>query len=210
MKQFLLSLSFLVFFTPALSAETPKIVALGDSLTEGYGLRSNQAYPMRLQEALHARGYDVEIVNAGVSGDTSAGGLTRLDWSVPDGTAGVILALGANDMLRGVEPEKTKMALDATIVRLSEREIPVMLMGMQSAPNMGPEYVAAFNAIYPDLAEAHDLVLVPFFLDGVAAETSLNQADGIHPTAEGVEVMVANTIDGVISFLDRLGITPQN
>lgn len=194
---------------PLAAAAPARIVMLGDSLTAGYGLANEEAYPARLEAALRAEGYEVEIVNAGVSGDTTAGGLERLDWSVPDGTDGVILALGANDMLQGRDPAATRKNLEAIITRLRARDIPVMLMGMRAAPNLGRDYVQAFDAIYAELAARHDLVLVPFFLEGVAADPALNQADGIHPTAEGVEVMVANTLDEAKAFLARLGLAPR-
>jgi acyl-CoA thioesterase-1 len=181
-----------------------KIVALGDSLTAGYGLPAAAAFPTVLQAALKARGHDVEIMNAGVSGDTAAGGLDRLDWSVPEGTHGVILELGANDMLRGLDPAQTKATLDTIVRRLKERGIPVLLAGMYASRNLGPDYVARFDAIFPELAKAHGLALYPFFLDGVAGERRLNLPDGIHPTAEGVRVIVERMLPTVEAFLTRL------
>ena len=160
-----------------------KIVALGDSLTAGYLLPDKDAFPVVLEAALKTRGHAVEVANAGVSGDTAGGGLDRLDWSVPDGTEGVILELGANDMLRGTDPDLTRRALDTIVTRLKARGIPVMLAGMYAGRNMGPDYVKRFDAIYPDLAARHGLVLYPFFLDGVAGVAGMSLPDGLHPAA---------------------------
>jgi acyl-CoA thioesterase I len=182
----------------AAGAERPlRIVALGDSLTAGYGLGANEAFPARLQSALAAKGIAAEIANAGVSGDTAAGGLARFDWSVPEGTDAVILELGANDALRGFDPKVTRGALDALLRRLGERHIPVLLCGMLAPRNMGKEYGAAFDAIYPDLSKEYGAILYPFFLDGVATEPKLNQRDGLHPTAAGVDVIVAKMLPAV-------------
>jgi len=168
-----------------------KIVALGDSLTAGYGLPANQAFPARLSAALKAKGETaVVIANAGVSGDTASGGLARLDWSVPQGTDAVIVSLGSNDFLRGIDPKVTTEALDAIITRLQARNIKVLLCGMLAGKNMGAEYETAFNAIFPALAKKHGVLFYPFFLDGVVTERALNQADGIHPNAKGVDVIV--------------------
>ena len=175
---------------PALAGQTFKIVALGDSLTAGYGLPPEEAFTTRLQQRLKDNGLDVEVINAGVSGDTSKGGLARVDWSVPDDTDLVIVELGANDALRGISPDQTANNLDAIIVRLKQRGIAVLLAGMLAPPNMGETYETAFNAIYPALQKKHDVPLYPFFLDGVAAEPQLNQADGIHPNAAGTDVIV--------------------
>ena len=179
---------------PAGAARPVKIVALGDSLTAGLGLPAEAAFPVRLERALVGKGLAVEIVNAGVSGDTSADGLARLDWSVPDDTDAVILELGANDALRGLDPARTRAALDAIMRRLNERRIAVLLAGMRAPPNLGADYTKAFDAIYPDLAAAYGVVFYPFFLDGVAADPRLNQGDGIHPTAAGVDVIVARLL----------------
>lgn len=182
-----------------------RIVALGDSLTAGYGLPQPAAFPTVLQAALAAKGESVEIANAGVSGDTSSGGLARLDWSVPDGTDGVIVELGANDMLRGVDPAVTRKALDTIVARLTARGIPVMLAGMRAAPNLGAAYVRSFESIFPDLAGRYDLVLYPFFLDGVAGELpSLSLPDGLHPSASGVRVIVERIFPTVETFLARV------
>jgi acyl-CoA thioesterase I len=174
-----------------------QIVAFGDSLTAGYGLPADAAFPAKLQQALAAKGIATEIANAGVSGDTTAGGLARLDWSIPDGTEAVILELGANDALRGVDPKLTRGALEAMLERLTARHIPVLLAGMLAPRNMGPDYEAAFDAIYPDLAKKYGVILHPFFLDGVAADPKLNQRDGLHPTAAGVDVIVAKMLPAV-------------
>lgn len=189
----------------AAAPEPLSIVALGDSLMAGYNLPSSAAFPTVLERRLAEAGYEnVTIVNAGVSGDTASGGLARLDWSVPDGTDGVILELGANDMLRGLDPKVTYAALDEAIARLEARDIPVLLAGMLAARNMGADYVEAFDAIYPRLAEAHDLVYYPFFLEGALTNPDLMLDDGIHPNADGVAVMVENMLPTVIRFIERI------
>jgi acyl-CoA thioesterase I len=170
------------------------IVVLGDSLTAGLGLPANAAFPARLEQALRAKGMAVEISNAGVSGDTAAGGLARLDWSVPEGTEAVIVELGANDTLRGIDPKVTRQALEEIVRRLRGRGIAVLLAGMRAAPNLGPDYARDFEAIYSDLAARNDLLLYPFFLDGVATDAKLNQRDGLHPTAAGVDAIVARIL----------------
>lgn len=173
-------------------ADPVRIVGLGDSLMAGYQLDAGQSFPEKLEAALKARGHDVVIVNAGVSGDTSAGGLSRLDWSVPDDTDMVILELGANDMLRGIAPQVTEDNLTAMIERLNQRNIDVVLAGMVAAPNLGADYAAQFNPIFPKLAARYDVPLYPFFLEGVAAERALLLEDGMHPNAAGVDRMVEN------------------
>lgn len=169
------------------SGEPVRVVALGDSLTAGLGLGPTDALPAVLQRLLTSKGHAVEIQNAGVSGDTTSGGLARLDWAVPDGTQAVILALGANDMLGGLDVQRARSNLEAIIQRLKERHIPVLLAGMQANRTLGDTYVNAFDRIFPELAEKYDLILYPFLLDGVALEPKLNQPDGIHPSAEGVQ-----------------------
>jgi acyl-CoA thioesterase I len=188
--------------TPALAQQiTPQhpihIVALGDSLTAGLGLPLKSSFVQRLQTALAARDSDVEITNAGVSGDTASDGLARLDWSVPDGTDAVIVELGANDMLRGFKPELTRAALDAILQRLTARHIAVLLCGMRAAPNLGADYVSSFEAIYPALAAKYGTLLYPFFLDGAAGNLSLLQGDGMHPNAAGVDVIVQRILPKV-------------
>ena len=186
------------------AAQPLKLVAFGDSLTAGYNLPASAAFPSVLEQSLRRKGVAVEIVNAGVSGDTTQGGLERLDWSVPEGTDGVILELGANDALRGVDPAQTRKALEAMITRLKERKIPVMLAGMYAPRNLGEDYAKRFDAIYRELAEKHGLVLYPFFLEGIAGDRALNQADGLHPTAEGVNVIVRTILPTVERFIATL------
>lgn len=186
------------------STETITLVALGDSLTAGLGLPSAAAFPAQLEAALRERGHDVKVLNAGVSGDTATAGLARLDWALDPATDGVIVELGANDALRGIDPRETRKALDAILARLGERGLPVLLAGMLAPPNMGEAYGSAFNSLYPDLAATHDALLYPFFLDGVAAVPALNQADGIHPTAEGVERIVTGILPAVEALIDRI------
>ncbi len=178
-------------------------MALGDSLTAGFGLAAEAAYPARLAKALKARGYNVTIANAGVSGDTASGGLARLDWSVPEGTDAVILELGANDMLRGTDPNITKAALDDILSRLAARHIAVLLAGMKAAPNLGADYAHAFDSIYPSLASIHRVVFYPFFLAGVATDPALNQADGMHPNPAGVDVIVKRMLPSVEKLIAR-------
>lgn len=182
-------------------AEPIKLVGFGDSLMAGYQLPASDAFPVKLEAALKAKGYDVEIANAGVSGDTSSGGLARLDWSVPDGTKGVILELGANDALRGIAPEETEKNIDAMLTRLKERGIAVLLAGMLAPPNMGVDYEKRFNGIYQRMAEKHGVALYPFFLDGVAAQADLQIDDGMHPNPAGVDVMVAKILPTAEAFL---------
>ena len=180
-----------------------KIVTLGDSLSAGLGLPGNAAFPARLAVALQAKGIAVSIVNAGVSGDTASGGLGRLEWSVPEGTEAVILELGANDALRGLDPNVTKAALDTILEKLKGRRIAVLLAGMRAPRNLGPDYVNAFDAIYPALASTHSVVFYPFFLDGVATDPKLNQGDGQHPNAAGVDVIVSRILPQVEELIAR-------
>jgi acyl-CoA thioesterase I len=181
-----------------------KMVVLGDSLSAGLGLSASASFPDRLQKSLKTKGIVVDVINAGVSGDTSSGGRDRLDWSVPEGTEAVILELGANDALRGTDPAVTRSALSDILTRLKARGIAVLLCGMVAPPNYGSDYSARFNAIYPDLAKSFAVPLYPFFLEGVAADAGLNQADGIHPTAEGVDVIVKNILPTVQAFLGTI------
>lgn len=185
-------------------AENINIVAFGDSLMAGYQLAESDAYPVRLAAELKTRGYQINMSNASVSGDTTSGGLSRLDWSIPDGTDAVILGLGANDALRGIPLDKTKANLDAMLVRLKERNIEVIMMGMLAPPNMGRDYETEFNAIYPALSEKFDVALYPFFLDGVAAEPSLNLSDGIHPNPDGISILVESTLPAFEEFLSTI------
>jgi acyl-CoA thioesterase-1 len=180
-----------------------RIVALGDSLTSGRGLPASAAFPARLEAALRAKGMAVEVANAGVSGDTASAGLARLDWSVPPGTDAVIVELGANDMLLGIDPRITRKALTEIVRRLADRRIPVLLAGMRAAPNLGADYGREFERIYSDLAAADGVLFYPFFLDGVAADTSLNQQDGIHPTATGVAEIVRRILPKAEELVSR-------
>jgi acyl-CoA thioesterase-1 len=187
------------------AADRPvRIVVLGDSLSAGFGLPAEAAFPARLEKALKAKGVAATITNAGVSGDTASGGLARLDWSVPDGTDAVILELGANDALRGLDPKVTKAALDAILQRLADRRTAVLLAGMQAPRNLGPDYARAFDSIYPALASTHPVVFYPFFLEGVAADPKLNQSDGIHPNADGIDVIVARILPRVEELIARV------
>jgi acyl-CoA thioesterase-1 len=201
-----LMLALMTVLNPAWAEATKplKLVVLGDSLSAGLGLPAQEAFPAKLQKALQAKGMAIDMTNAGVSGDTSSGGRDRLDWSVPDGTEGVIIELGANDALRGIDPDLTRAALTEIVARLKVRRIPVMLCGMLAPPNYGADYAARFNSIYPDLAKKFDVPLYPFFLDGVAADAKLNQADGIHPTAAGVDIIVGNMMPTVEAFLRNI------
>jgi acyl-CoA thioesterase-1 len=201
---------WLVFLSSLAFAEEskPKIVILGDSLSAGYQLAQGEGFPERLQAALKDEGLDVDIIGAGVSGDTTSGGLSRLDWSVPDGTDGVILELGANDALRGLPPKTTRENLDKLITRLKERGIEVLLAGMLAPPNMGETYEKEFNAIFPELSEKHNLLLYPFFLDGVLTKPELLLADGIHPNAKGVNVMTYRILPTVVSFVEVIRPSP--
>lgn len=185
-------------------AQPVTIVAFGDSLTAGYGLPGPDAFPAKLAAALKTKGENVEIANAGVSGDTATGGLARVEWSVPDGTDAVILALGANDLLRGIDPAVTEKALDGILAKLTARRIKVLLAGMLAGKNMGAEYEARYNAIFPALAKKYDALFYPFFLDGVATDRALNQQDGIHPNAAGVDAIVARILPNVDALIAQV------
>jgi acyl-CoA thioesterase I len=192
------------FVAPARAQAPIKLAVLGDSLSAGYGLPLDAAFPAKLQKALREKGLKIDILNAGVSGDTTSGGRDRLEWSIPDGTEAVIVELGANDALRGLDPKVTKGALEDIIKKLQARKIAVMLAGMVAPPNYGPDYAAKFDPIYADLAKAYDVPLYPFFLDGVAGDAKLNLADGIHPTAEGIDIIVARILPSVEAFLNKV------
>ena len=182
----------------------PKIVALGDSLTAGLGLMESQAYPALLQQKIDADGYAFEVVNAGVSGDTSAGGLRRLDWALEGDDRVLILALGANDGLRGLPVADMKQNLSRIIERAKEEDIVVVLAGMEAPPNYGADYTVAFRRVYPDLAKEHGVRLLPFLLDNVAGDTALNQSDGIHPNARGAQVIADGIWVVLQPVLDQL------
>ncbi|MCV3211766.1 arylesterase [Mesorhizobium sp. YC-39] len=197
-----LAAAFLLFLAlcgaiSSVRAEPLEIVGFGDSLTAGFGLGPGEGFTDKLQAALRGRGHDVTVANAGVSGDTSSGGLSRLDWSVPDGTKLVILELGANDMLRGVSPAITQKNLDDMLAKLKQRKIAVLLAGMRAAPNLGADYQNSFDAIFPKLAEKYGVPLYPFFLDGVAGEPAFQLDDGLHPNAKGVDRMVERILPTV-------------
>lgn len=193
----------LSFWTPS-SAKTIQLVGFGDSLMAGYELPAEASFPAQLEKALKAKGHDIAITNAGVSGDTSADGLARLDWSIPEGTDGVILELGANDALRGLSPLETEKNLDMMLKILADRGIPVLLAGILAPPNMGPDYAGQFNPIYEKLSKKYNVMLYPFFLDGVVLDERLKLKDGMHPSEEGVAVMVSKFIPSAESFLATL------
>lgn len=195
-------LALLVAAGPAAAADLrPRLLLLGDSLVAGYGLPTKEAFPAKLQAALEARGLDIDVVDSGISGDTSAGGLARLDLVLAEPPRAVLLELGANDGLRGLKPSATEMNLDAIINRLRSQRIKVLLAGMYAPPNLGRDYGQAFNAVYPRLAKVHSIPLYPFFLDGVAGVPELNQPDGIHPNAKGVDVIVERILPYVLKLL---------
>ncbi|MDY0870601.1 arylesterase [Dongia rigui] len=196
-----LSLSFAANCGKAMAAPV-RILAFGDSLTAGYGLPEGDGFVPQLQMALQKMGREVSVINGGLSGDTTAGGLSRLDWMLADKPDMVILELGANDMLRGLPPAEARANLDAIIQRIRQSGAKLLLVGMLAARNMGEEYRQQFDAIYPDLAKQHNVPLYPFFLDGVAARPELNQADGLHPTEEGVAVIVEKILPAVTALLD--------
>lgn len=189
---------------PASAQDKIVLAAFGDSLSAGYQLPPEAAFPVQLQQALTARGLDVEVLNAAVSGDTTSGGLARLDWSIGEQVDGVIYELGANDALRGVDPVLTREAVDAALARFAERNIPVLVAGMLAPPNLGADYGRAFNAIFPELAQKYDTGFYPFFLDGVAGDPALNLSDRLHPTAEGVAIIVERILPQVEALLARI------
>ncbi len=196
-------LTLLACSSPA-AARPLHIVALGDSLTAGLSLPADATFPAQLRKALEAKGFSVEIDNAGVSGDTSSGALARLDWALGEGADGVILEIGANDMLRGQDPGVAEANIDAIMARLHDRKIPVFLAGMRAAPNLGPDYAAKFDAIYPKLAKKYDAPLYPLFLEGVAGHPDMQLPDGMHPTREGVAVIVAGILPQMTAWLEGL------
>jgi acyl-CoA thioesterase-1 len=186
----------------AAEAKSPvKLVAFGDSLTAGYLLKPDQSFPAQLSKALAAKGYAVDVTNAGVSGDTTAAGLERFEWAVPSETEAVILELGANDALRGQPPAEAKANLERIIVRLKERNIAILLVGMRAPSNWGDDYLREFNGMYRELADKHGLILFPFFLEGIALQKSMNLDDGIHPNDKGVAVIVENIMPKVEELL---------
>ena len=186
-----------------------RIAVLGDSLTAGLGLSASEAFPARLEAALRARGLDVAVANAGVSGDTTAGGLARIDWTLAGNPRLVIVELGGNDALRGLSPKEAFANLDAILTRLKKAGVQAILAGMRAPRNLGPEYYNSFNAIYPRLARKHDVPLYPFFLAGVLGDPALNQADGIHPNARGVAVIVRRILPLILRTLERMERNPS-
>ncbi|HUD51109.1 arylesterase [Parvibaculum sp.] len=201
---------------PAFAAEKPvTIVALGDSLTAGYLLGPDEGFVPQLQKRLRAKGHDVVVIDGGVSGDTTSGGLSRLDWTVGPDADAVILELGANDALRGIDPKLTRANLEAIVTQLRKRGLPILLAGMIAPPNMGADYARNFNAIFPELAAEHKLLFYPFFLDGVAGELNgkpvapgLTLADGMHPNAKGVSIIAARIAPKVEALIGELGARP--
>ena len=208
--KFLLSMALAVSLLALLAnfasadARPIKILAMGTSLTQGYGLPPGTEFTTQLQAALKAQGVDTEIVNAGVSGDTSSGGLSRLDWSLADHPDAAILELGSNDMLRGVPPKVTEKNLRAILSTLQKDHVPVLLTGMHAQRNLGADYVAEFDAIYPRLAKDYPVIFYPFILDGVALNPKLNQADGLHPNPAGVKIIVARILPDVKKLIARV------
>lgn len=197
----------LMILTAAGAAAAPRtILALGDSLTAGQGLVLADGFPARLEAALKARGHDVTVINAGVSGDTAADGAARLDWALGEPVSAVIVELGANDALRGLPVAQAEQALDQLLTALEQKKLPTLLAGMKAPPNLGPDYQSQFDGMYQRLAAKHPTVLLyPFFLDGVAADPKLNQDDGLHPNAAGVDVIVARMLPGVEQLLAAAG-----
>ncbi len=185
-------------------AKPVTLLVLGDSLTAGLGLEPQDAFPAKLEAALKPRHPDLIIVNAGVSGDTAADGLARLDWALSEDVGGLIVGLGANDALRGLDAAQTETALDGILAKAQQRNLPVLILGMKAPPNMGPDYVARFDGLYPRLAEKHGALLYPFFLDGVAANVGLNQADGMHPNASGVDAIVLKAMPLVEELIGKV------
>ena len=193
----------LLVWVQAAAADPIRLLVLGDSLTAGYGLTAEEAFPVRLEAALRAEGIDAVVLNGGVSGDTTAGGRARLGWALSDNPDAAIIELGANDALRGINPAAVYKNLDAILSRMTEAGIEVMLAGMYAPPNLGRDYGDAFYAVYTRLADEHEVDFYPFFLDGVAARPSLNQRDFIHPNAKGVNVIVKRILPDVVALIER-------
>lgn len=199
-----ITLLLLAGFASTADARTLNIVAFGDSVMAGYELAPEDAFPAQLEKLLKDKGYDIAITNAAVSGDTTADGLARLDWSIPDGTDGVILELGANDALRGLSPEETKDNLIAMIERLKERGIPVLLSGMRAPPNMGDAYAKQFDPIYPELSKQYNLVLYPLMIEAYVLDPKLKISDGLHPNPKGVAAMAKSFTPTMEKFLANI------
>lgn len=204
-KHRLVLCALIVFMGALPAAAAPvKILMLGTSLTQGYGLPPGTEIPAVLQSSLKAKGVNAKIINAGVSGDTSSGGLARLDWSLADHPDAAIVELGSNDALRGVAPKVTEKNLSAILAKLKAQNIPILLLGMMAPRNLGPEYAKAFDPIYPKLAQQYGTLLYPFVLDGVALDAKLNQADGIHPNPKGVKIVVARMLPDVMKLVAQI------
>jgi acyl-CoA thioesterase I len=203
MKRMIWSFISLLFLALPLRAEPVTILALGDSLFAGYGLDQPQSYPAQLEVALKAKGLDVKVLNAGVSGDTAAQGAARLGWALSDDVDAVIVELGANDALRGLPPEQAEAALNEIAKTISDKKLPLLLMGMRAPPNMGPDYAQKFEPMFERVAQKYGAAIYPFFLDGVAADASLNQSDGIHPNPQGVQVIVERTLPAVEALVAK-------
>jgi acyl-CoA thioesterase-1 len=204
MVRIFLVIATLLFSIQVALAKPMTLLALGDSLTSGLGLEPHEAFPVKLEAALKSRYPELKIVNAGISGDTAADGLARLDWTLTDDVGGLIVELGANDALRGLDVSQTETALNAIMVKAQLRKLPVLILGMKAPPNMGPDYVARFDGLYPRLAAKYQALLYPFYLDGVTANASLNQADGIHPNGQGVDVIVSKVMPSVEELIGKV------
>lgn len=203
MVRILLVIATLLLSTQMALAKPITLLALGDSLTSGLGLEASEAFPAKLEVALKSRYPGLKIINGGVSGDTAADGLARLDWALTDEVGGLIVELGANDALRGLDVSQTETALNGIMVKAQLRNLPVLILGMKAPPNMGPDYVARFDGLYPRLAAKYQVLLYPFYLDGVAANADLNQADGIHPNGQGVDVIVSKVMPSVEELIGK-------
>jgi acyl-CoA thioesterase-1 len=201
MYKFFVSLAAFAIAIGSASAAPQSLLALGDSLTAGYGLPPPEGFTVKLEAALRAKGHDVNVINAGVAGDTAVDGASRLDWALTPETTAVMVELGANDALRGLPVHQAEQALDQLLARLKEKGLPVLLIGMRAPPNLGTEYQQAFDGMYPRLAAKYGVPLYPFFLEGVAADQSLNQADGIHPNAKGVDEIVSRILPSIEALL---------
>ena len=206
MVRILLVIATLLLSTQMALAKPITLLALGDSLTSGLGLEASEAFPAKLEAALKSSYPELKIINGGVSGDTAVDGLARLDWALIDEVGGLIVELGANDALRGLDVAQTETALNAIMVKAQLRNLPVLILGMKAPPNMGPDYVERFNGLYPRIAVKYQALFYPFYLDGVAANASLNQADGIHPNGQGVDVVVSKVMPSVEELIGKVGV----